>query len=814
MTPEQWAEVRRLFEALCDLPEEERARRLAGDDVDEAVRRQVVELFEFDDASGLERLAEGVGNLSREVAREDLSGERLGAWRLLSLLGEGGMGEVYLAERADGRYEARVAIKFLALSGRRARHLFERERRILARLQHPAIAHLIDAGEHPRLGAWLAMAYVDGNSLGTLAAEGSLAPAKALACMIEAARAVAFAHRNLVLHRDLKPDHLVLDLDGQLRILDFGVATLLDGGEGRAEQTGRASFTLRYAAPEQILGQATTTRTDIYALGLILHELLSGGSGAFGEEPECLTERKLSGRRDRLACPPGLGRRRCRDLDAVVGRCLAVAPENRYAGADELADDLAAVLADRPVLARRAGWLEMTQRWLARHRLAGAMLAFALLAVAGGSAFSTWFALQARTERNAAVAEAAKARQITAFLEGIFQTAAPGVEQGPETTVRELLERGRKRIGEELAGQPEIAGHLERAIATSYMFLGMHDEALEMLDQVLPGEPVESVAKRRLVAARVLLLKGQFEQAVEHLDAAAPGLQAPLDRAAAKKHRATAEINLGQAEAARRSALAAIELADDSDEGVSLRLSAQNLLGVIAYNAGDYAGARLAFEAIYRLRRERDGEMDGATGLALHNLAGVVLMQGDLDAALGFYQRALAILEHHFGVDNQAVAMVLRSMGVTHRRRGEPEAAEKAFRRSLAAYEQFGGRQRHVWRDTLLQLVELLILVGREAEAAALLDDLPEIVVERPAHERQIVCRLELARHALNLPASVCPEELEGTEGTRAVAHFLNALNLQRNGRPDYTDERERARRLLTSSTQPDPLLLAAIDSL
>jgi serine/threonine-protein kinase len=334
VTPEQWAEVRRLFETLCDLPREEAQRRLVEADAPEAVRRQVAELLTFDDSSELDRLARGVSHLSQGMADEDLRGERLGAWRLLSPLGEGGMGEVYLAERADGRYEARVAIKFLALSGRRARQLFERERTILARLQHPAIAHLIDAGEHPRLGAWLAMAYVDGESLGELAIAGSLAMEQALSCMVEAARAVAFAHRNLVLHRDLKPEHLMRDRDGQLKVLDFGVATLLQDAAGQAEQTGRASFTPRYAAPEQILGQATTTRTDIYALGLVLHELLCGGSGAFGEEPERLTERKLAGRRERIGHVAGLGRRQWRDLDAVIARCLAVSPEHRYSSAD------------------------------------------------------------------------------------------------------------------------------------------------------------------------------------------------------------------------------------------------------------------------------------------------------------------------------------------------------------------------------------------------------------------------------------------------------------------------------------------------
>lgn len=812
MTPEQWAEVQRHFEALCDLPAEIRQHRLARLAVSEEVRAQIASLLDFDDTDALEAMAAGVRRLSGRVGAEDLVGECVGPWRLVRTLGEGGMGEVFLAERADGRYEATVAIKFLALGGSRAQYLFERERQVLARMTHPGIARLLDAGEHPRLGAYLVMEYVGGEPLDRLA--GRLSVSAVLARMAQAARAVAFAHQNLVLHRDLKPDHLIVTTEGELKVLDFGVAALLEDGAAAAQLTGHDSFTPRYAAPEQILRQATTTRTDVYALGVVLYELLCGGVNPFGEAGEALIRRKLADRPRRLPRVAGLRPRQFRDLQAVIGRCIAADPTRRYASASELAADLEALLADHAVQARSPGLVEQLQRSLARHRLAAAAFVLALLAIGVGSTASLLFAWQAQRERDIAVAEANKARQITTFMESIFQTSAPGVDQGPETTARDLLDRGRERIAEELADQPQVAAHLQRAIASSYMFLGLHHEALSVLDEVLPDEPPESLARRDLLAARILLLQGRYAQALARLDAAKPELTDRLDRAQAALSRAMAEINLGQPEAARHSAGLVIELADDSDEGFSKRLGAQNLLGVIAYNRGDYEAARSAFKAIYQMQHQRHGEGHGATGMALLNLGGAAFSQGDLNAALSYYQRALAIQEQYYGVDNQSVAMVLHALGKTYHWLGDADSAEAALRRSMAAYEVYGGRERHYWRNALLALVELLVLTGRDEAAGALLAEMPIVAVDGPAHEQQVSCRLETLKKTLNLPAAECDGIVHGTDSVRAMSHYLEARNLHQQGNPDYLDEVAKARKILTVMTNPDPHLSAALNVL
>jgi len=812
--PDDWALVQRLFGALCDLPVERRRQELASADVSEQVRAQVAELLEFDRGLDVDRLAEGVAELSRLLSESDLSGQRLGPWRLLSPLGEGGMGEVYRAERADGRYEATVAVKFLALSGPRAQRLFERERRILARLVHPGIARLLDAGEHERLGAYLVMEYVDGEPLDRFAARKDCDPIDTIGQLRRAAEAVAHAHQNLVLHRDLKPEHLIVTPSGELKILDFGVAALVEDPDGQAEQTGLSSFTPRYAAPEQILRQATTTRTDVYALGQILHEVLAGGESPFGQDGERLIRRKLAGRADRLPALCGLSARQQRDAQAVIGRCLESDPARRYASAGELAEELCRLEADRPVSARRPGLFEQLRRASSQHRLAASALLVAVLAIFIGSAASVRFALDARSERNMALAEAEKARQVTAFLESLFQSSTPGIERGPETTVREVLDRGRERIVSELSGQPDVAAQLERAIANSYIALGLHDEALALLADVRVDESGPSRGQRRLLAAKALLNKNEFERALEQLEDIEALMTDPLDLASAALTRSVAELNLDRVDASVESAHRAISLSGESERGLSIRLAAQNMIAVAAYNRGEYAAALKEFTELYELERQRHGEIHHRTRLALSNMGNASLALGDPYAAAGYYERALEVAERYFGVDNQAVAHTAYRLGLTRRRLGDGHGAEVALRRALAAYEAFGGRDRYYWHTAAVELVELLVLTGRDEDAAVVLIDLPRVEGDSRIGYRSVLCRLEKLKAALDLPGDHCTMEEISGESARAVAHYLDARRLKQGGQPAYREQARLAAELESALTVRDPLLAAAVESL
>src|SRR5690606_31013194 len=282
MDAERWQRLKHHLSALLELSEAERSEALAHVELDAADKKALADMLAAD-ASGdaFERaISRGVGQAEREIGNPSRIGSMVGAYRLIGQLGEGGMGDVYLAERADGRFEGAVAVKFLAMAGSRAATMFERERQILAQLQHPGIARLIDAGEDGEGHAYVVMEYVDGSRIDQYSMAHGLDIRSRLELIAQAADVVDHAHRMFVLHRDLKPAHLLV-AGGSIKVLDFGVAALADPDTGMATATQSMSYTPRYAAPEQLLGEPNCPGTDVYSLALILYELLTG-EHAFG----------------------------------------------------------------------------------------------------------------------------------------------------------------------------------------------------------------------------------------------------------------------------------------------------------------------------------------------------------------------------------------------------------------------------------------------------------------------------------------------------------------------------------------------------
>jgi serine/threonine-protein kinase len=823
ISAEDWARLQAHFEDLCDRPRDAQIEALRALDLSPELKAELASLLAFDHPTGgLDSLSRAVQDLSRDLEGQDLIGKAVGAYRLTGRLGAGGMGEVFLAERDDGRFEARVAIKFVATTSLRDRALFERERHVLARLDHPSIARIIDAGEDDRLGAFLVMEYVDGQAIDRAATERHSGPDQILRWMAAAADAVSFAHQRLVLHRDLKPAHLVITREDDLRILDFGVAGLLDQGSADARVTAQSSFTPRYAAPEQILNQPASTRTDVYALGLILFELLAGGRGAFGDRPEGMAERKLEGRRESLPALPGLSRARQRDLRAIVSHCLARDPDSRYSSPAELAQDLRAVLGDRPVQARHPGWLESGWRWCRRHRLASAALAVALLSVVVGTSLVLRYAHQAELDRQRAMDQARKAQASTDFLADLFSGSTPGQSQGPETTARELLERGRLRMSEELAEQPEMRAYLELVMARSYMFLGLYDDALALIDspgavQPTTGSPVESISlgnERALLKARLLNFKADYQDAIDHLDSQNLERFEPLQRARAELARSTAWVNLDDLNAARQAAEEVLIWAGLEEDGLEMRASAQNMLAVIAYTERDFERARTLLEDLLTTRIRQYGESHAETALAIHNLAGVSYALGDLDVALEQYQRAVQLFEAHFGVENRSFAMAQRAVGMTYRKLGQADQALQAFDRTLGAIENWNGSDNPVWREVQMQRIDLLVLVGRDDEARAVLEAAGPLDPGDWEGRRGEACRWARLRAAMGLVEDVqrwCDGLGIEPDHLRPGQDYLRARIAALSGAVEFEDQRARAIESIALISPPDPLLEAAI---
>jgi serine/threonine protein kinase len=485
----------------------------------------------------------------------DLVGKRLGPWLIERLIGSGGMGHVWLARRTDGLYEGLAAIKLMRLSFAEpaANARFAREGQLLGRLSHPNIARLLDAGVSGAGARYLVLEYVDGERIDRYCDEHRLTVRQRIALFIVVCAAVAHAHENLVVHRDLKPSNIFVTRDGQVKLLDFGVAKLLDadavegGDASELTRAGGAALTPEYAAPEQLSGAPVTTATDVYGLGLVLYALLSG-SRPFGESrpfsssttpPARGEPRSLSSLPDdgvaaiaaaRTTSPVALRQSLRGDIAVVIGKAIKADPAERYRSVPDFADELQRTLDQRPISARPDSVAYRSARFVRRHRLGVGAVAMIVIAIAAGITGTLLKAREAERQAERAVA-------VKRFLLDLFDQARTAVKssglQAREATIGDILNAGAERVGRSFASQPEIRDEVFGVLVDLYS---------ETNDRAR----LTDLARRRLAAARVsfgaedprtvpaeVLLGGVFvafgdnEEAKPLLDHA----QAVLDRA-------------------------------------------------------------------------------------------------------------------------------------------------------------------------------------------------------------------------------------------------------------------------------------------
>ena len=414
------------------------------------------------------------GSLNLPTSAAGLAGQVVGPYTLISLLGQGGMGSVWLGERADGRFERRVAVKFLniALLGQGGEERFKREGRILGRLSHPHIAELVDAGVSPSGPPYLVLEHVEGDHIDRYCDQHRLDVESRLHLFLNVAGAVAHAHANLIVHRDLKPSNVLVSNDGQVKLLDFGIAKLLegDGQDGEATlltvQGGRA-MTPEYAAPEQVTGAPVTTATDVYALGVLLYVLLTGqhpaGRGPHSPsdlvkaivdtEPRRLSDIVASSQADeetatgnatrRTTTPDKLSRLLRGDLDTIVGKALKKNPQERYFSVIALADDLARYLKHQPISARPDTFAYRAAKFVRRNRTAVVLATLAVIGTGAGIVGSVVQARTARAQRDFAYRQLQNSEAVNDLNSFLLSDAAPS---GKPFTVNELLERARKIV--------------------------------------------------------------------------------------------------------------------------------------------------------------------------------------------------------------------------------------------------------------------------------------------------------------------------------------------------------------------------------
>jgi serine/threonine-protein kinase len=490
MTPDAWAQVKALFEELVDLPDAERASALAQWSVTApAVAAEVAALLAAAGAVG-ERFEAGAA-LPPPVP-PTMVGERLGPYRITRELGRGGMGTVYEAERVDDQYSKRVAIKMVTMTGdrRQALRRFQRERELLAGLTHRNIATLLDGGVSPFGEPYFIMEYIEGQPITEWSSAQGLDLRGRVALFRQACAAVQHAHERLVIHRDLKPGNVLVDAEGTVKLLDFGIAKLLDpsGEDEDLTRTGAIPMTAAYASPEQLRGQRMSTSSDIYSLGVLLHELLTGSRPFPGEDHvEALLLDRVPPPPSRAAAAGGAtrtARQLAGELDAILLKALRPEPERRYRSAQELGDDLHRWLTGQAVAAQPDTLGYRLQTLVRRNRAASAAAAAAVLALVGGTIVSTSQARTARLERDRAVLEQARTLQVTQFFQDVLAGAKPQ-EGGLNLTVVDAIDRTIPRIDATFANQPDLRAAIKATLGSTLTDMGLYERARPLVEDAL-----------------------------------------------------------------------------------------------------------------------------------------------------------------------------------------------------------------------------------------------------------------------------------------------------------------------------------------
>jgi serine/threonine protein kinase/tetratricopeptide (TPR) repeat protein len=831
MTQDRLHRIERIFDSAVDLAEDEQRRYLDRVCADEpALRAEVEALLDADAVieSFLETPALGeqfvIPSADELLALSDPPSERAGRYRLVRRLAEGGMGGVYLAERDDGAFQQTVAVKLLnaRFPSPRLIRQFKNERQLLANLEHPNIARLLDGGITETGAPYLVMEYVDGLPINVHCRERRLALRQRLLLFLCVCDAVQYAHQHLVVHRDLKPSNILVTASGVPKLLDFGIAKVLPPppDDGAPPATGTIPIhTPEYASPEQLTHRTTSTATDVYSLGVILYEILTGVrpyrldgcspaevermvsvEGRTRPSSQVLQAARERGRGQSMDATTGAmdaivrddwkrWRRQLRgDLDNIVLTALRPEPERRYPTVTSFADDIRRYLKGRPVSACRDSISYQLRKFVSRNRLlVGAGVVVLCLLVAG---MITTIALARRavTERNAAVhaqtieqaqrqraeaaeqqaaADADRARAVSAFLIDLFEAADPygGVE--PDLAVRDLVRLGVRRLDANLVDQPAERAMILSTLGKVDVNLGLFDEAEELLRQSLE---LQRSVQRRPEARQVDVLAwlgsvqtrlGRYAEARSTLDEALSLCgrldgDCPAVRGEVLTHLGALELKIGAHRKAERLLDRALECLQREPKADDRTICiVLDLRTHLEFDRGDYVKAEALLRETLAIQRRFLGERDPSLASTMQNLGAVLHMKGELDAAEALYRDALAVLQEALGERHPRLLGVLSNLAALALDRGDPTAAEAAYGRVLSI-------QREVLGDDHPDTASSLRYLGIIADAAG-----------------DVELAQQRLREALEIQRDVLPEDNLETALTLSLLGDLLAQNGQ-----------------------------------
>ncbi|MBI1849216.1 MAG: serine/threonine protein kinase [Planctomycetes bacterium] len=717
MTPERWHQARELLETALDRPAGERTALVSeACGQDDELRRTVEDLLARADEDALDfmepPLPDAAHALVAHVVADDRVGAIVGRYRLLSVIAVGGMGTVYRAVRTDGDDDRAVALKLVrpGMGTDDMRRRFHRERRLLANLDHPSITRLLDGGTSDDGAPYLVMELVEGEAIDRYCNDRGLSIEARLALFRRICAAVHFAHQNLVVHRDLKPSNVLVTKSGDPKLLDFGIAKLLAPGTGDragdATLTAALAMTPEYSSPEQIRGEPITTSSDVYALGVILYELLAGQRPYRFEPARRFDAERIvcevdAPKPSTVARPADVRRRLRGDLDTIVAKAMSKDPQRRYASADELSADVERFLDGAPILAHPPSRAYVVAKFVRRHRVGACLAALILLLVAGFAVTATLLASRLDRERRDAVAARESesgarrdAERVSAFMQDLLASASPN-RNGGDFTVLELLGDAGERVEREFGNQPAVAAGLHLTIAKTYISLWLSRRAEPHLRQAIAlyASLGETRYPEMLDAIGQLGIVLGYQDQEEGLDVVREGTNLARSLYGSEDRRTTFLLHVLAFDLFRCAHPPRFE---ESEAAFAELLPLQRRL----YGDGHYAVGRVLHTQAALRRRE--GRLENADALYREALAIFRRTVGDenlmtiecladyadflgeqqrFDAAVESMQEALALTRRRLG--ERWTAPLLGRLANLRRRAGDLDEAESLYRRAL-----------------------------------------------------------------------------------------------------------------------------------
>ncbi len=768
MTPERWRQIRGIFDQAIEQSTIARNQFLDQEcGADAELREEVETLIRSWEDSSTFLDTPAVRFESPELSTDTAElPQRIGVYRILRRLGQGGMGEVLLARRDDGVYRQEVAIKLLkaGLASPPMVRRFRSERQILAKLRHPAIAQLIDGGTTPAQQPYLVMEYVDGTPIDIFCDRERLSIQGRLELFRTVCEAVHFAHQNLVIHRDIKPSNILITTAGAPKLLDFGIAKLLRSDDFpeviEATETGMLALTPEYASPEQLQGNAVTTASDVYSLGVLLYLVLTGSrpyeldrskalevmrkvceemppkpSTTVGPRSGIEAANKGSTRAmesisaARRSDPRGLRRILAGDLDNIVLRALAKDPQRRYSSAEQLGQDLDRYLTGLPVLARKDTVRYRLGKFVRRNRIAVATTvgAFGMLIA---------FLVVLLVQRDEIAAQRDRSQELSHFLLNVFAIPDPTRARGEKVTARELLEQAADDIERRLTTEPEVRADLLTTMGRTFKNLGLSDEAGRLLETALAlhrqayGTNHPAVATDLYELAGVRLTEGDYEASRSlHTEALAIRQQLHGEEHAevVESLIQLARVNdligdLNEAESIHHRALDLARNLGDRD----LLARVLDRYGILLIERAEFDAAEAKLQEALGLYDQLYGEMHPEAALTRNDLAALYDAKGDYEKAERLYRETERIQRRLYDGPHAHLATTLNNLALVLRKRGRLDEAEDFYEQARAMRSEVYGGEHPLLAATLKGIADLMHSRGEIEEAERLMNGVLE----------------------------------------------------------------------------------------